>query len=293
MTKIVRIATRHSELALYQAREVASRLKCDFEIVEITSSGDRDLISSLSQIGGTGIFVKEVQNALLEGRADIAVHSAKDLPGVLPEATTIAGYLPRGDIRDAIFGSRISDLREGAIVATGSARRRALLLSKRPDVKVVDLRGNIRSRLSKVGEVDAILVANAALVRLGIDLELGEIFEPEEFCPQIGQGAIAIEARLDDLSTLELVREVSDSDTFLQLTAERSLLATLGAGCTLAVGAYSSLIGPRVSLFGMISSSDGDEFVTVKMESEDPGLLGQRAGAFLLENGGSRLLSNS
>ncbi len=288
---VIKIATRSSELALWQANAVGRALGQEYELVHVISSGDKDLSSPLTEIGGAGVFVKEVQLALLDGRADVAVHSAKDLPGETTEGLLIAGYLPRGDARDVLVGTTLTTAKRGATIATGSARRRALLLAKRPDLKIVQLRGNIRTRLAHLGEVDGVVIAKAALDRLEIVPELYEVFDPSDFCPQIGQGAIAIETTTQDVELAGRIYDRGDPETFSCVTAERALLKRLGAGCSLPVGAYSYLDAGSVVLFGMVSSHDGTQIVSATFRSADPEKLGFELGSFILDNGGNGLLS--
>ena len=289
----LRIASRASELALWQASAVGLALGVPYEVVKIVSQGDKDQESSLSQIGGAGVFVKEVQEALLDDRADLAVHSAKDIPGITPADLEIATYLTRGDSRDVLVGTTLSGAKHGATIATGSARRKALLLSIRPDLNVVELRGNIRTRLSRLGlkGVSGVVVAKAALDRLAITPEVFQVLEWNEFCPQIGQGAIAIEARIGDSPLLGLIKAVGDEDTFRCVTAERALLRQLGAGCSSAVGAYSYVDGDSIVLYGMVASWDGAQIVSSTFRSREPEKLGIELGNFLLSNGAGNLIN--
>ena len=247
------------------------------ELVIVSTAGDRDLASSLSDIGGKGVFVKEVQAAVLAGEADIAVHSAKDMPAATPEGLTIGAVLKRGDPRDALVGCRLADLPNGATVATGAPRRRAQLAALRPDLHFAELRGNIATRLAKAGNYDAIVVAVAALERLGfvkvgseagggiteggeaqgrfrsrasnnlnLDTEVEgigivDVLDPETFIPQVGQGTIAIECRSDDIATRQLLATINHSPTRICLEAERGFLQALGGDCNLPAGAYATL----------------------------------------------------
>ena len=218
----------------------------------VSTAGDRDLASSLSEIGGKGVFVKEVQAAVLAGEADIAVHSAKDMPAETPEGLTIGAVLKRGDPRDALVGCGLADLPKGATVATGAPRRRAQLAALRPDLHFAELRGNIATRLAKAGNYDAIVVAVAALRRLGfvkVDGEAGgigaiDVLDPETFIPQVGQGTIAVECRSDDIATRQLLATINHSPTLICLEAERGFLKALGGDCNLPAGAYATLL-PR------------------------------------------------
>lgn len=253
----IRLATRASPLARWQAETTADALRAavtgiDAELVPVSTEGDRRVDVPLEVIGGKGVFVKEVQAALLDGRADVAVHSAKDLPAIGPDSLTLAAYLPRGDPRDALAGSRMIDLPTGATVGTGSARRKAQLLDLRRDLNVVGLRGNIATRLSKVGELDAIVVAAAALQRLGLDDRADELLSPAMFCPQVGQGAVAIECRSDDTTTLAALRAIDDAPTRTCVEAERAFLRELGGDCSLPAGAYATLDGTQLRLSGVL-----------------------------------------
>ncbi|MBP9065800.1 MAG: hydroxymethylbilane synthase [Candidatus Microthrix sp.] len=253
----VRLATRASPLARWQAEATAEAISAAHPevgsvLVEVSTEGDRRTDVPLEVIGGKGVFVKEVQAALLDGRADVAVHSAKDLPAAGPDGLVIAALLPRGDPRDALAGSRMIDLPTGAKVGTGSARRKAQLLDLRPDLDVVGLRGNIATRLGRVGELDAIVVAAAALERLGIEDRAAELLSPAMFCPQVGQGAVAVECRSDDAATLAVLADLDDRPTRVCVEAERSFLAELGGDCYMPAGAYATLDGSTLSIIGVL-----------------------------------------
>ena len=219
------------------------------ELVIVSTAGDRDLASSLAEIGGKGVFVKEVQAAVLAGEADIAVHSAKDMPAETPEGLMIGAVLKRGDPRDALVGCRLADLPNGATVATGAPRRRAQLAALRPDLHFAELRGNIATRLAKAENYDAIVVAVAALRRLGFVKVDGEaegigaidMLDPATFIPQVGQGTIAVECRSDDEATKQLLSTINHSPTRICLEAERGFLQALGGDCNLPAGAYATL----------------------------------------------------
>ena len=293
MNRPIRIATRQSELALWQARSVGDALGVPYELVPVSTHGDRDLSSPLEVIGGQGVFVKEVQAAVLRQEADLAVHSAKDLPSAQVEGLTIVACPRRGDIRDSLVGASLDELESGSVVATGSARRRALLLRKRPDLQVVQARGNIRTRLERRQGAKAVMVAYAALERLGIAGQARQIFEVEDFCPQVAQGAIAVEARIGDLRTLEAVAGIDDPATTAEVTAERAMLAELGTGCTLPVGAYARVCDGSIEIYAMIASLDGLRMVETSMGGTDPKSLGAAAGQRLLSGGGAELLANA
>lgn len=226
------------------------------ELVIVSTAGDRDLASSLAEIGGKGVFVKEVQAAVLAGEVDVAAHSAKDLPAQTPEGLTIGAVLERGDPRDALVGCGLADLPMGATVATGAPRRRAQLAALRPDLRFAELRGNIATRLAKAGNYDAIVVAVAALERLGfaeidgdnlnlnIEVEgigIANVLDTETFIPQVGQGTIAVECRSDDEATKQLLANINHSPTRICLEAERGFLQALGGDCNLPAGAHAVL----------------------------------------------------
>lgn len=288
--KTIRIATRGSELALWQANYVASKIDSEVEIVVINTEGDRDQKSLLSDIGGQGVFVKEVQVALLEGRADIAVHSAKDLPTQDVEGLCIAGFTQRGDVRDALVGSSLSELKTGATVATGSLRRKVQLMALRPDLNFVSLRGNMATRIAPSSNHDCVVAAFVALERLQLAHKAAHIFEPNEMIPQVGQGAIAIESKVDDYDVLEILSTLDDSATRRCVEAERSLLRELGSGCSLPVGAYGRMVGDLISLVGFIGALDGSQIIRVSADGEEPNQLGSELGRRLLDQGGVEIL---
>ena len=244
----LRIATRSSELALWQANHVADGLRTahpglSVELVQLTTHADRHLEVPIAEIGGKGVFAKEVQHAVLDGRADIAVHSAKDLTAVPVAGLVLAAVPERGDARDALAGGTLSSLAEGAIVGTGSARRQVQLAALRPDLNIVGLRGNIATRLAHIddGDMRAIVVAYAALERLGMTDRAAQIFPVDEIIPQVAQGALAIECRSDDAATIALVAALEDSASRLCVDAERAFLARLGGDCNLPAGAHATL----------------------------------------------------
>lgn len=285
-TITLRIATRASALALWQANHVAELLAVqaeargllpEVELVTVSTEGDRRLDVALSAIGGKGVFVKEVQAAVLDGRADLAVHSAKDLPALTPDGLVIAALPERADPRDALVGVRLDDLAAGATVATGSARRRAQLAALRPDLGFVELRGNIDTRLAKVGEVDAIVVAAAALDRLGRTPEVVDRLGVDTMIPQVGQAALAVETRADDTDLTALVAQLDHADTRRCVTAERSFLETLGGDCELPAGAYATLVDGAVRLQAMLLAVETGEVCRTELVGEDPVEMGTNA----------------
>jgi hydroxymethylbilane synthase len=294
LTKSLRIATRGSALARWQAEHVAALLG-GAELVIVQTAGDRDKTTSLSDLGGQGIFVKEVQHAVLEGRADLAVHSAKDLPSnpaLLTPGLVIAAVPQRGDARDALAGARLFDLPPGATVATGSARRRALLADLRPDLTFTDLRGNIETRLAKVGDgIAAVVVAAAALQRLGLDDRADELLDVAMFVPQVAQGALAVECRVDDAATRAAVAPLEHRPSRRAVDAERAWLAAIGGGCDLPAGAHAIVDGDDIRLTAVLASYDGRVVLRAGMSGPDPLAVGTDLAAQLLERGGRWLIA--
>ncbi|MCP3991682.1 MAG: hydroxymethylbilane synthase [Actinomycetia bacterium] len=257
----IRIATRRSPLALWQANHVASLLakidQVEPELVAIDTAPDLDLSQSISDIGGKGAFSKEVQTLVLAGQADIAVHSAKDLQAITPEGLVIGAYPERGAMADCLVGSRLAELAPGATVATGSNRRRALLLDIRPDLEIVGLRGNVGTRLQKLAEADiaAIVVARAALERLGERPDVVEELDVETFIPQVGQGSLAVECRAEDTMTADLLSHIDHEPTRTTVSAERDFLVELGGDCDLPAGA-NAILGSddKLTIRGVLAS---------------------------------------
>ena len=285
----MRLATRGSPLALIQARFVAAQLEaahpgqtCELVIVE--TGGDRDQSQPLSVIGGQGIFAKEVQTAVLEGSADIAVHSAKDLPSTTPEGLVLACVPDRRDPADALIGRALAGLGPGATVATGSPRRRALLQDRRPDLNFVELRGNMDRRLAQAGTggIDAVVVAVAALERLDRADLIVERLDPESFCPQVAQGAIGLEARVDDTRTLAALRAIDDTVAHQCVVAERAFLIGIGAGCSVPAGAWCTEELGVFRLRAVMAPGEGRP-ERVVFEGEDPEALGAQAAAALAD----------
>lgn len=259
----LRAATRGSPLALWQVEHVTALLAphgVTVTPVVVETSGDQQLDRPIWEIGGKGVFVKEVQAAVLEGRADIAVHSAKDLPSVDVDGLVLAGVPERGEPRDALVGSTLADLPTGALVATGSVRRRAQLAWLRPDLTFTGLRGNIATRLAKAEGYAAIVMAAAALERLAMPERATEVLAPDVMLPQVGQGTLAIEARADDTVALDALALIEHGPSRVALEAERGFLAELGGDCDLPAGAYAVLDGPSgedVRVEALLASLDG------------------------------------
>jgi hydroxymethylbilane synthase len=292
----LRVATRGSALARWQAERVVALLGGDADLVVVTTVGDRNTDVPIHTIGGTGAFVKEVQEALLDDRADIAVHSAKDLPSETPDGLTLAAVPERADARDALIGSTLNDLPTGAVVATGSVRRRAQLAAVRPDLGFAELRGNMDTRLEKAMAFDGAVVAAAALDRLGLADRIAERLDPSVVLPQVGQGALAVECRADDEEIRQRLAAIDDSRAHRAVDAERAFLAELGGGCNLPSGAYAQQDGAQrdgegVVLEAMLASLDGRVVLRVSGGDDDPVRLGRELARRLLdENGGRALL---
>jgi hydroxymethylbilane synthase len=291
----LRIATRGSPLALAQARSVAERLGArrpgpTVQLVVVRTAGDAAAEAPLERIGGQGAFVKEVQQAVLDGRADLAVHSAKDLPSLTPDGLVLACVPERADPRDALVGSTLAALGTGATVATGSVRRRAQLAWARPDLTFCELRGNIHTRIERARAAGAGVVAFAALVRLGLQGEADEVLDPSTLLPQVGQGALAVECRRHDEELLEALAEIDDPAAHRALRAERGFLGALGGGCTVPLGALASAAGAAgpVHLEAMLASADGRVLLRASGEGEDPEQLGAALAGELLDGAGGR-----
>jgi hydroxymethylbilane synthase len=294
----LRLATRGSPLARRQADLVGALLSVAepglwVEPVVVHTGGDRRVDVPLDRIGGQGVFAKEVQQAVLEGRADVAVHSAKDLPSTTPEGLVLAAVPERADARDALVGRALGDLRSGGLVATGSARRRAQLANVRPDLTFVELRGNMdrRVRQAEDGSVDAVVVAVAALDRLGWSGRIAEVLPVSVLLPQVGQGALALECRTDDHATAGLLAAVDDDAGHRTLSAERALLAAVGGSCSVPVGAWAEPVaGGRLRLQGMVASGDGRILVRACLEGDDPEALGHELARHLMEDCGGSVI---
>lgn len=291
-------ATRQSPLALWQTRHVASLLVSAgvvdrVEELVVSTVGDRRLNTPIHAMGGKGVFSKEVQQAVLDGRADIAVHSAKDLTSQTPEGLVLAAVPQRGDTRDALVGTRLADLARGARVATGSVRRRAQLAWHRPDLVFSELRGNIATRLGKARQFDAIVMAQAAVERLGLDLEVLDPLDHEVMVPQVAQGALAIECRADDSDTIAALRAVEDPAARRVVDTERAFLGELGGDCTLPAGAVAVLSDAAegdINLLAMVASLDGRTLLRQQRQGSDPDSLGRSMARSLLDDAGGRVL---
>jgi hydroxymethylbilane synthase len=287
----LRIATRGSRLALWQAERVAGLLGGDAELVLVSTTGDQRTDVPISQIGGTGIFVKEVQQAVLDGRADLAVHSAKDLPSETAVGLVLAAVPERADPRDALVGARLDDIPAGGRIGTGSVRRQAQLAALRPDLRFESLRGNIETRIAKSADLDAVVVALAALERLGLTDRATEILEPAAMLPQVAQGALAVECRAGDAVTTDRVAALDDPVARRAVEAERSFLRRLGGGCDLPCGALAEAPpGGPVTIEVLLATLDGKTVLRVRHEGADPESVGAEAARILLDERGGRTL---
>ena len=284
----IRLATRRSPLALVQARRVAELISlaqpgASIELIEVESGGDRDLTTPISQLGGVGVFAKEIQSAVLEGRADVAVHSAKDLPTEAIAGLRLAAVRERLDPADLLVGATLDALPLGAKVATGAPRRVALLHAQRPDLECVELRGNMAKRLSQVGRdgVVAVVAAAAALQRLGLEVE-AERLDPEQFVPQVGQGALALECRDDDAATLGLLAQIDNDLLHRALRAERAFLAALGSGCSVPAGCHAVARDGSVEAQGFLGALDGSRSVRARADGDVPEDVGRALAESML-----------
>lgn len=297
-----RIGTRGSALALAQANEACARLmaahglpQAAFEIVPISTSGDRIQDRPLSEAGGKGLFTKEIEEAVLDGRIDIAVHSSKDMPTVLPEGLGLLAFLPREDPRDAFIGRSvrtIAELPHAATVGSSSLRRQALIRRMRPDLQVVTFRGNVQTRLKKLeeGQVEGTLLANAGLRRLRLEHVITDLMPLDRFPPAPGQGAICIEARTDNQRIADLLAPVHHASTGAALACERAFLAALDGSCRTPIAGYAAVEGEKLSFAGLIITPDGRESHDIAAEGavSDAADIGREAGAAIRAKAGSK-----
>ncbi|MEJ8475781.1 hydroxymethylbilane synthase [Roseibium algae] len=304
-TKPLRIGTRGSELALVQARDVRARLMAAhgmpeeaFEIQVIKTSGDIIRDRPLSEVGGKGLFTKEIEEAMLDGRIDLAVHCVKDMPTVLPDGLALTAIIESEDPRDAFISpkaKRLEDLPHGAVIGSSSLRRQAMIKHLRPDIDVVMYRGNVGTRLRRVreGEVDATLLAYSGLKRLGMEDVVTCVLEPDQFLPAVGQGANCIESRIDDEVTLGMLAAIHHPGTERRIVAERSFLAVLDGSCRTPIGGLAILDGDRLHLKGTILKPDGSIVHDIEREglAVDAEALGRDAGEALKALAGPNFLT--
>lgn len=278
MKKKIIVGSRKSELAITQTEWVINRLKkldlpYDFEIKEIVTKGDKILDVTLSKVGGKGLFVKEIEQALLDGSVDFAVHSMKDMPSEMPEGLILAAVPEREDPRDCLISNQnytIDTFPTGAKIGTSSLRRAAQILAYRPDLQIESIRGNINTRLRKLTTegLDAIVLAAAGIKRMGWDEKITQYLDEELSTPAVGQGALGIQAREDDHEILELLKKIDDPSTALLVSAERAFLHRLQGGCQIPIGAHAKWNGDQIRLVGIVASSDGKQ--VIKEEGQSP-----------------------
>jgi len=301
--KIIRIATRHSPLAMWQANFVKDELlkyhtNLTVEILAMKTKGDILLDTPLSKVGGKGLFVKELEVAMLEGEADIAVHSMKDIPVDFPDGLGLSVICKREDPRDAFVSNHfkaLSELPIGAIVGTSSLRRQCQIRSLRPDLVIKDLRGNVNTRLRKLddGEYDAIVLAAAGLIRLKMQTRIASYIEPEISLPAVGQGAVGVECRLDDVETIKLLAPLNHQETRYRVTAERAMNLALEGGCQVPIGSFALIEGEQLFLRGLVGSIDGKEIIRKQITGHvnDAHYLGESLAQTLLDAGAKEILS--
>ncbi len=302
MTETIRIATRKSPLALWQAEHVADALRAahpglQVEILGMSTQGDKILDTPLAKIGGKGLFVKELETRMLEGDADIAVHSMKDVPVELPEGLHLPVIMQREDPRDAFVSNRhasLDELPEGAVVGTSSLRRQCQLADRRPDLQIRSLRGNVNTRLRKLdeGEYDAVILAAAGLIRLGFAERIRSPIDPADSLPAIGQGAVGIECRADDARVNALLAPLHHPDTADRVRAERAMNARLEGGCQVPIGGHAVLEGDTLWLRGLVGTVDGSEIVRgeIRGPRDQAEALGTALAEELLAHGAAEIL---
>lgn len=301
--KTLTIATRDSALALWQTRHVAAAIEAQTDyktqLLAMTTEGDRRLEVTLSKLGGKGLFLKELEQSMLAGEADIAVHSMKDVPAAMPKAFQICAVLERADASDAFVSNHFKSLQEipdGAVVGTSSLRRQAQLLAVRPDLQVKPLRGNVNSRLQKLddGHYVAIILASAGLIRLGFEDRIASRLNAPQWLPAVSQGAIGIECLADNRELAENLAVLSHADTQLCIRAERALNLTLEGSCSVAIGAYAEALADHsIHLKAAVFSPDGEQVLTAQQQGYDPESLGQVVAEDLLSQGAREILALS
>ena len=302
MKQLLRIATRKSPLALWQAEHVKTCLQSvhpqlEVELITMTTQGDKILDTPLAKIGGKGLFVKELEQGMLEGRADIAAHSIKDVPVEFPQGLMLATVMERENPCDAFVSNtfdNLDELPQGAVVGTSSLRRKCQLLNKRPDLKIKDLRGNVNTRLNKLdnGEYDAIILACAGLLRLEMEQRIKQRISADWILPAVGQGAIGLEACEDDDATLSLIATLNHADTSDCIMAERALNERLQGGCQVPIASHAQLEGDVLWLRGLVAEIDGSNIITAegRADRKDAESLGKQVADELLAKGAKQIL---
>lgn len=299
----LKIGTRQSLLALWQSNFIAGELRkeypdCEVTLKKIVTKGDRILDVPLAQIGGKGLFTKEIEEELLDGTVDLAVHSLKDMPTVLPEGLCLTVITSRANVGDAFVSNKynsFAELPQGAVLGTSSLRRRAQLLAARPDLKIVDLRGNVDTRLRKLdeGNMDAIILAAAGLQRLGHGDRIKEIIPISVCLPAVGQGALAIECRTDNTEVREMLAFLNDKATKQATDAERAFLGLVEGGCQVPIGVHAEVENNEIKIEAIIASLDGSTVLrnTISGDAEKAVELGQKLGHKMLSEGGQDILA--
>ncbi len=299
----LKIGTRQSLLALWQSNFIAGELRkeypnCEVTLKKIVTKGDRILDVPLAQIGGKGLFTKEIEEELLDGTVDLAVHSLKDMPTVLPEGLCLTVITSRANVGDAVVSNKynsFAELPQGAVLGTSSLRRRAQLLAARPDLKIVDLRGNVDTRLRKLdeGNMDAIILAAAGLQRLGHGDRIKEIIPTSVCLPAVGQGALAIECRTDNTEVREMLAFLNDKATKQATDAERAFLGLVEGGCQVPIGVHAEVQDNEIKVEAIIASLDGSTVLrnTISGDAEKAVELGQKLGHQMLSEGGQDILA--
>lgn len=303
-TKEIIIGSRASKLALTQTNIVINELKkyypeIDFKIKEIKTIGDKILDKTLSKIGGKGLFVKEIEAALLKGEIDIAVHSMKDMPSEFPENLEISAITKREDVRDVLItkeGNSFYELKEGAIIGTSSLRRGAQLKGLRSDVNIVPIRGNVQTRIKKINEMDldGVILAAAGINRLGLEKEISGAFNVDEVVPAVGQGALGIETRKNDTFIKEVVSKINHKHTEIAVKAERIFMRILNGGCHVPIGAYAFIEDEKLKMIGLVAAIDGDKIIKIYGEDDIQNFkeLGQKIAEEVLNKGGKDILNS-
>jgi hydroxymethylbilane synthase len=295
---LLRLGTRKSKLALWQANFVKEKLEalgCKVELVPITTTGDKILDAPLAKIGGKGLFVKEIENALLAGEIDLAVHSLKDVPMIIPEGLTLSAITEREEPYDVLIsrnGKKLEELHSGAVVGTSSLRRQVQIKRKRRDLRVEILRGNVDTRLRKLKEglYDAIVLAHAGVKRMGFSGEVSQVLK--DFIPAVGQGSLAIETRAEDERVINFVKVLNHEESWLSAVCERAFLRELQGGCQVPIGAYAWIEGDRIKIKGFISDLEGERFLEGYEEGSPQKAeeVGKRLAQRLLREGGEEIL---
>ncbi len=300
--KEIIVGSRGSRLALIQSELVISELKkhypqIDFKIKKIKTIGDKILDKTLNKIGGKGLFVKEIETALLKGEIDMAVHSMKDVPSEFPKGLQISAITKRKDVRDILItkeGNSFNELKQGAKIGTSSLRREAQLRGLRKDLNIVPIRGNVETRINKIKEMDldGVILAAAGLIRLGLEDRISESFSPYDIVPAVGQGALGIETREDDSLIKEMVSKINDDSTSLAVKGERRFMTILNGGCHVPVGGFAYIEDEKLKMVGMVSSIDGQRIIKAYGEDEvqNYGELGSKIAEEVLSRGGREIL---